>query len=82
MGGQLLLNEHFTFNHKNQEVKLIGVENWGAGGFKKSGDFQAAIQGLAPEAFKILMSHDPSHWDGTLILLDCSSCFPFMKIDV
>lgn len=63
MGWQLLLNEHVTIKRKNQEVKLIGVENWGAGGFKKSGDFQAAIQGLAPEAFKILMSHDPSHWE-------------------
>jgi predicted MPP superfamily phosphohydrolase len=63
MGWQLLLNEHVTIKRKNQEVKLIGVENWGAGGFKKSGDFQAAIKGLAPEAFKILMSHDPSHWE-------------------
>lgn len=63
MGWQLLLNEHITIKRDDQELKLIGVENWGKGGFKKSGDFQAATQGIDPESFKILMSHDPSHWE-------------------
>ena len=63
MGWQLLLNEHITIKRAEQELKLIGVENWGKGGFKKSGDFQAATQGIDPESFKILMSHDPSHWE-------------------
>ncbi len=63
MGWQLLLNEHITLERDGQQLKLIGVENWGAGGFKKLGDFHAATQGIDPEAFKILMSHDPSHWE-------------------
>ncbi|MDA9128454.1 metallophosphoesterase [Flavobacteriaceae bacterium] len=63
IGWQLLLNEHITIKRDEQELKLIGVENWGKGGFKKSGDFQAATQGIDPESFKILMSHDPSHWE-------------------
>ena len=63
MGWQLLLNEHITIKRDDQELKLIGVENWGKGGFKKSGDFQAATQGIDPESFKIVMSHDPSHWE-------------------
>jgi len=63
MGWQLLLNEHITIKRDDQELKLIGVENWGKGGFKKSGDFQAATLGIDTESFKILMSHDPSHWE-------------------
>lgn len=63
MGWQLLLNEHISIKRDGQEFSLIGVENWGVGGFKKSGDVQAATQGVDPESFKILMSHDPSHWE-------------------
>jgi len=63
MGWQLLLNEHINIERDGQQIKLIGVENWGAGGFKKSGDFQGATAGIEPDAFKILMSHDPSHWE-------------------
>ena len=63
MGWQLLLNEHITIKRDDQELKLIGVENWGKGSFKKSGDFQAATLGIDTESFKILMSHDPSHWE-------------------
>jgi len=63
MGWQLLLNEHITIKRDDQELKLIGVENWGKGGFKKSGDFQAATLAIDTESFKILMSHDPSHWE-------------------
>lgn len=63
MGWQLLLNEHISIKRDGQEFSLIGVENWGVGGFKKSGDVQTATQGIDPESFKILMSHDPSHWE-------------------
>ena len=41
---------------------MIGVENWGAR-FKKAGDLDVASEGLDQSIFKILMSHDPSHWD-------------------
>lgn len=63
MGWDLLLNEHRTFEKDGQHIKLIGVENWGAGGFKKAGDLDKACQGIGDNDFKILMSHDPSHWE-------------------
>jgi len=62
MGWNLLLNEHTTFQRGESELKLIGVENWGAGGFKKAGDLEKACEGVLASDFKILMSHDPSHW--------------------
>ena len=61
MGWKLLLNEHVNLERNGQSVKLIGVENWGAGGFKKAGDLDKACEGLSAADFKILMSHDPSH---------------------
>tara|TARA_R110002072_G_scaffold303113_1_gene494189 strand:- start:93173 stop:94399 length:1227 start_codon:yes stop_codon:yes gene_type:complete len=62
MGWRLLLNENVTLNRNNETIKLIGIENWGAGGFKKAGDLEMACEGCDTTDFKILMSHDPSHW--------------------
>jgi len=62
MGWDLLLNENRTLTRNGATIKLIGVENWGAGGFKKAGDLDKACEGVSETDFKILMSHDPSHW--------------------
>ncbi len=62
MGWELLLNENRTISKNGETIKLIGVENWGAGGFKKAGDLEKACEGVEETDFKILMSHDPSHW--------------------
>ena len=62
MGWNLLLNEHTTLERGDSQLKLIGVENWGSGGFKKAGDLDKACEGVSDSDFKILMSHDPSHW--------------------
>lgn len=62
MGWRLLLNENATLEKEGQSIKLIGVENWGAGRFKKAGDLEKAYEGVSQNDFKILMSHDPSHW--------------------
>ncbi|PVW14204.1 metallophosphoesterase [Marixanthomonas spongiae] len=62
MGWDLLLNENRTIARNGQQIKLVGVENWGAGGFKKAGDLNKASEGITKEDFKILLSHDPSHW--------------------
>ncbi|MBX2826930.1 MAG: metallophosphoesterase [Flavobacteriaceae bacterium] len=62
MGWNLLLNEHRTLERKGESIKLIGVENWGAGGFKKAGDLNKACEGVMKGDFKVLLSHDPSHW--------------------
>lgn len=62
LGWDLLLNENRTISRNGQQIKLVGVENWGAGGFKKAGDLDKACIGVDESDFKILMSHDPSHW--------------------
>jgi len=62
MGWQLLLNESKTIVRGKDKINLVGVENWGKGGFVKHGDLDKAGKGLSKEDFKILLSHDPSYW--------------------
>jgi predicted MPP superfamily phosphohydrolase len=62
IGFNLMLNEHTYIKKGNDKIALVGVENWGVK-FKKAGDLHKASEGLSKEEFKILMSHDPSHWD-------------------
>ena len=59
---KLMLNEHTVIEKGTDKIALVGVENWGHN-FKKVGDINLASANLAKEDFKILMSHDPSHWD-------------------
>jgi len=66
MGFRLLLNETETINIKGEEIALVGVENWGKPPFPQHGDLDKATNG-ANQPFKILMSHDPSHWDEEVI---------------
>lgn len=62
MGWQLLLNKHCYLERNGEKIALIGVENWGHGRFSKYGDLNKAMEGVNTEDFKILMSHDPTHW--------------------
>ncbi len=62
MGWNLLLNENRYLQRSGQKIALIGVENWGENGFKQAGDLDKACEGISKDDFKILMSHDPSHW--------------------
>ncbi len=62
IGFDLLLNNHKFITKENQKIAIVGVENWGKH-FKKAGDLPVASSGLSKEDFKILMSHDPSHWE-------------------
>lgn len=59
---KLMLNEHQFLEKGNDKIALVGVENWG-NNFKKAGDLKKASEALEDKDFKILMSHDPSHWD-------------------
>lgn len=63
MGWDLLLNEHRFIEKNGKKIAVVGVENWGSGGFIKKGDIEIAAEGLTNNDFKILLSHDPSHWD-------------------
>ncbi len=67
IGFQLLLNESKYLEKDGERIALVGVENWGAGGFKTAGDLKKASELINKDDFKILMSHDPSHWEKKVI---------------
>ncbi len=62
IGFDLLLNESRFIEKDNQKIALVGVENWGKG-WKQEGDLQKASKNINQNDFKVLMSHDPSHWE-------------------
>lgn len=64
MGWQLLLDENVLLQRNEQQIALIGIQNWSAlKRFPKYGDLSKAYAGVENVPFKILMSHDPTHWD-------------------
>ena len=63
MGWDLLLDEHRMLREGDGTLAIIGIENWGAGRFAKYGDLAKAHQGTEEADVKLLLSHDPSHWD-------------------
>ncbi|MBL4675759.1 MAG: metallophosphoesterase [Mucilaginibacter sp.] len=62
LGYRLLLNENVELEKDGQKISLIGVENWGKG-FIQKGDLDKALTGVDDKAFKVLLSHDPTHWE-------------------
>jgi predicted MPP superfamily phosphohydrolase len=62
LGYRLLLDENVTIEKGGQKISLIGVQNWGRG-FIQVGDLDKALQGVPKDAFKVLLSHDPTHWE-------------------
>ena len=62
LGFRLLLDEHVELYKHGEKIILAGVENWGIG-FGERGDLKKALTGVNPNDFKILLSHDPTHWD-------------------
>jgi hypothetical protein len=62
IGFNLLLNDSVYINKGTDKIAIIGVENWGTR-FKKVGDLATASSNIKEEDFKILLSHDPSHWE-------------------
>ena len=67
IGFDLLLNDSRYLEKDGQRLALVGVENWGKGGFKKAGDLEKASAKIKPDDFKILMTHDPSHWEAKVL---------------
>jgi predicted MPP superfamily phosphohydrolase len=64
MGWHLLRNEHVLLEKDNKRIGLLGVENWGnKGRFQKYGDIDLARKGMPDTPVKLLLSHDPSHFD-------------------
>ena len=68
MGLKLLNNENTSITKGDEKIRLVGVENWGAGRhFPKHGDLDLALKGVSQADFTVLMSHDPSHWDHSVL---------------
>jgi predicted MPP superfamily phosphohydrolase len=67
MGWRLLLDENVLLEKGSQQIALIGVQNWSAlKRFPRYGNLSKAYEGTADIPFKILMSHDPTHWDAEI----------------
>lgn len=68
LGWRLLMNEHVVLEKNADKIALLGVENWSAKArFPKYGDLKKAYAGAEAYPFKILMSHDPSHWKAQVL---------------
>ena len=59
---KLLLNQSEIIEKKKGKLAIIGVENWGKAPFKQYGNLQEALKNVSEVPFKILLSHDPTHW--------------------
>lgn len=66
MGWDILMNENRIIEQGEDKLAIIGNENWGAGRFAKYGDIAKAYQGTDEATVKLLLSHDPSHWDAQI----------------
>ena len=67
VGWRLLLNENVALERGGEKIALIGIENWGARGFTKYGNLKKAYEGAENFPVKILLSHDPSHWEAQVL---------------
>lgn len=68
MGWRLLMNEHVVLEKGDEKIALLGIENWGSKArFPKYGKMDLAHVGTEDIKFKILLSHDPSHWDAQVL---------------
>lgn len=64
LGWRLLMDEHVELEKNGDAIALIGIQNWSAKArFPKYGNMAKAYAGTEKYPFKILISHDPSHWD-------------------
>ncbi len=75
LGWHLLMNDHKMIVQGSDQLAVIGVENWGTGGFPKYGRLDQAYRGTEDTPVKLLLSHDPSHWDAQI-----RPCYPDIDI--
>ncbi|SFJ63962.1 metallophosphoesterase [Myroides guanonis] len=66
MDFKLLLNESVWLEKEGERIAIAGVENWGVK-FKKVGDLNKSIQDVEESDFKVLLTHDPSHWEAEVL---------------
>lgn len=75
MGWDLLMDENRTLRVGNEEIAIVGVQNWGTGRFPKKGDLKRALLGTEEKTVKLLLSHDPSHWRAQVLDTDIDAMF-------
>ncbi|HPG10586.1 MAG TPA: metallophosphoesterase [Chitinophagaceae bacterium] len=76
LGWRLMMNEHVSIEKNGEKIALLGIENWSAKArFPKYGDLEKAHYGTDDHSFKILLSHDPSHWKAEV-------CSDYQDIDL
>jgi predicted MPP superfamily phosphohydrolase len=63
LGFRMLLNESHKIEKDSEKIEMVGVENWGLPPFPQYGDLNKALSSVEDISFKILLSHDPTHWD-------------------
>jgi len=66
MGFDLMTNEHRWLLKDGDRIALLGMENWGLG-FAQYGNLHKTMEGVDENAFKILLSHDPTHWESEVM---------------
>ncbi len=62
MGFRLLEDENVLVTRDGDQMRIIGVHNWGRG-FHQIGNLERALSGTDPDEFQILLSHDPTHFE-------------------
>ena len=67
MNWTILNNSHTIIRNGNDSIAVIGVENWGDPPFKMYADLSSSYPNLNDSTFKILLSHNPAHWDAEII---------------
>lgn len=67
IGFKVMLNSNEKIKIGEEYISLIGVENWGLPPFPQYGDLKKAMKNIDPDSFKILMTHDPTHWDAQVV---------------
>lgn len=75
MGWDLLMDENRTIRVGNEEIAIVGVQNWGTGRFPKKGDLGKALAGTEDKSVKLLLSHDPSHWRAQVLDTNVDAMF-------
>ena len=71
--GWVLLNATHFIEKEGQRLAIVGSENWGKGALKRQEIYKKAVATVNPNDFKILLSHDPSHWEAEVL----PHAFPF-----
>lgn len=67
IGFRLLKNESIVIEKSGSEIEIIGVENWGSRSLHNYGDLSLALEKVNKNNFKILLSHDPTHWEAEVL---------------